>query len=348
MLNLLFVGAIATLLFALLCWGFKTLPQERWQMIAAVPTAKNPDGHWNGVNLTFYGFFSATGITCGIALATLLVLSTEITPKLWLCVAAATIGFCLPASRIIAGLVERKANTFSIAAAAFPAAILLPPLLWLGEKTLRSYNVRLDTAPLIASILISYAIAEAIGRLACISFGCCYGMPLQQARPWLAKLFKHHNLVLHGSTKKAAYASGLRDQPLIPVQALTSIVFACSGLIGLIFFLNQQWRLAMIVPAIGTWGWRAIAEGLRADHRGNSRLSAYQIMSLVATVYLTVFAWLVPIEGSAPNLKLGLHYVASAGMFLSLEALWVCLFLYYGRSRVTASSVSFHVVQRSI
>ena len=29
---------------ALLLWGFRTLPEERWQMIAAVPVAKHGDG----------------------------------------------------------------------------------------------------------------------------------------------------------------------------------------------------------------------------------------------------------------------------------------------------------------
>ena len=31
-------------------------------------------------------------------------------------------------------------------------------------------------------------------------------------------------------------------------------------------------------------------------------------------------------------------------MILVLQLLWVALFLYYGRSRVTASTLSFHVV----
>ena len=61
MLNLTFVATVAVGLLALLSWGVRTLPGERWQMLAAVPVAKAPDGSWRGVNLTFYGFFSATG-----------------------------------------------------------------------------------------------------------------------------------------------------------------------------------------------------------------------------------------------------------------------------------------------
>jgi hypothetical protein len=35
-------------------------------------------------------------------------------------------------------------------------------------------------------------------------------------------------------------------------------------------------------------------------------------------------------------------------MILALQILWAALFLYYGRSRVTASTVSFHVVAGNI
>ena len=60
MINILFLSGLAALLFATLIWGIKTLPSERWQMIAAVAVAKTMDGAWQGINFTFYGFFSAT------------------------------------------------------------------------------------------------------------------------------------------------------------------------------------------------------------------------------------------------------------------------------------------------
>src|ERR1035441_1631714 len=101
-------------------------------------------------------------------------------------------------------------------------------------------------------------------------------------------MFGHFHAVFHGDTKKAAYASGLAEEPLIPVQAITSIVFALAGLAGLGWFLAGSWRMAAIVPVIATWGWRAVSEGLRADHRGNSRISAYQVMALIAMAYLTL------------------------------------------------------------
>ncbi len=349
MLDTVFVAAIAAFISCVLYWGFKTLPSERWQMIAAVPTAKTAEGAWQGLNLTFYGFFSASGMTFGVALAILLISSMRMPLTVAVALVAATVAVCLPASRLVAAIVERKRHTFTIAGAAFVASLTVPPAVWSGERALHSWTqVNIFALPLLAAAAIAYAMAEAIGRLACISFGCCYGMPLRQAPEWLAKLFRRYNLVLHGRTKKAAYASGLDEEPLIPVQAVTSIVFALAGFAGLILFLAQRWRLAMIIPVVGTWGWRTLAENLRADHRGHSRISAYQIMSVIGLSYLVVAGLVIPAEGAAPDVALGLAQITSTSVLVSLQAFWVVMFLYYGRSRVTGSTVSFYVNEKAI
>jgi hypothetical protein len=158
-------------------------------------------------------------------------------------------------------------------------------------------------------------------------------------------VFARFPLVFHGSTKKAAYASGLADEPLIPVQTITSLVFTVAGLAGLGLFLAGQWRLAAVVPVLATWGWRALSESLRADYRGDSRISAYQVMALIAMAYLAVMLTVIPSEGPLPNLAAGLTQLTSASVIVILQLMWVGLFLYYGRSRVTGSVVSFHVVE---
>lgn len=344
MINAAFVATLAALIAALLLWGFRTLPEERWQMIAAVPVMKHRDGGWRGMNLTFYGFFSATGSVFGVALALLLLASVHVSLLVAGILVGGMIALCLPASRLVAAIVEKKSSTYTIAGAAFVAAMLLPPVVWLGAKYLAAWGLTLYAVPTLAAAAIAYALAEAIGRLACMSFGCCYGMPLRDASPGLAKVFRHFNTVFHGETKKAAYASGLQEEPLIPVQALTSLVFTLSGLIGLGCFFAQYWRLGVLVPIVGTWGWRAIAENLRADHRGNTRISAYQIMSIIALVYLSATVFLMPAGGPAPDLVFGLAQTATLPVFLVLQTLWVLLFLFYGRSQVTASVLSFHVV----
>jgi hypothetical protein len=134
MINALFLVGLSVLLLASLIWGIKTLPSERWQMIAAVPVAKTSDGLWQSVNLTFYGFFSATANIFGITLMIVL-LSSVSTPV----TAAAVLIFvmmliCVPSSKIVAAVVEGKSNTFTIAGAAFVAALVLPPEVWALQR----------------------------------------------------------------------------------------------------------------------------------------------------------------------------------------------------------------------
>ena len=202
--------------------------------------------------------------------------------------------------------------------------------------------------PILAATAIVYALSEAIGRMACLSFGCCYGKPLREASPRLARLFARFPLVFHGTTKKAAYASGLADEPLVPVQTITAVVFTLAGLAGLTTFLAGHFRTATIIPALATWAWRAASESLRADYRGESRISVYQVMALIAMAYITLMMAVLPGGGPIPNLAIGLAQLTSAGVIVLLQALWIALFLFYGRSRVTGSVVSFHVLTERI
>ena len=345
MMNFTFVAALAIGLFALLGWGVRTLPAERWQMLAAVPVVKAADGSWRGVNLTFYGFFSATGTVFGFALMLLLLAALGIPASLAILLVLLLLAVCVPASRLIAGLVERKRNTFTVAGAAFVASLVFPWLvLALQPLAAKWLHREIAVLPVLAAAAISYAVGESIGRLACLSFGCCYGMPLRDAKPALARLFRRHNLVIHGATKKAAYASGLADQPLIPVQAITSVVFAAAGVAGLALFLVRHFRLAALVPVIATWGWRACSEWLRADYRGDSRISVYQCMAIASVLYLGIFLVWLPSSAMTPDLSAALAQFSSVAIILPLQAFWVALFLYYGRSRVTASTLSFHVI----
>lgn len=350
MLNVTFVATLAIGLFALLSWGVRTLPAERWQMLAAVPVAKSIDGSWRGVNLTFYGFFSATATVFGFAMILVLLASVGMPVALAIALALLVLLVCVPASRLIAGIVERKRNTFTIAGAAFVATILLPlAIVLLQPLAAKFLHHEFAVLPILAAGTIAYALAESIGRLACLSFGCCYGMPLRDARPALARIFQKHNLVIHGSTKKAAYASGLAGEALVPVQAITSAVFAASGVAGLALFLAGQFRLAALVPLLASWGWRACSEWLRADHRGGSRISAYQVMAIVSVLYLGAFVMLLPTPSvTAPDLSAAFVQVFSAPVILLLQMFWGALFFYYGRSRVTGSTLSFHVIAERV
>lgn len=349
MIDIVFVAGLAAVMSAALAWGVRTLPSERWQMIAAVPLTKNGSGEWRGLNLTYYGFFSATASVFGVALVVILATSVNIPLAALAAVIVIMLGICVPASRLIAWVVEGKRNTFTIAGAAFLGSLMLPPGLVAARWMLgKSMGWNIAVVPLLAAAAIAYAFSEAVGRMACLSFGCCYGKPVREVGPRLSKFFGHFPAIFHGETKKVAYASGLAEEPLVPVQAITAVLFTASGLIGLVLFLAGYFRLAAIIPALATWGWRALSELLRADYRGDSRISAYQVMAIIAMVYLSIVLLLLPAGGPPPNLAAGLAVVTSAGVIVALEVLWVALFLYYGRSRVTGSVLSFHVVAEHV
>ena len=88
------------------------------------------------MNLTFYGFFSATGSVFGIGMAMLLLASVHVSMLVAVILVAGMVVLCLPASRLVAAIVEKKSSTYTIAGAAFVAAMLLPPVVWLGAKLL--------------------------------------------------------------------------------------------------------------------------------------------------------------------------------------------------------------------
>ena len=57
MIKEIFVILLVTLFVASFTWAFRPLPQEKWQIIAAVLQAKETDGLWRGRDLTCYGYF---------------------------------------------------------------------------------------------------------------------------------------------------------------------------------------------------------------------------------------------------------------------------------------------------
>jgi hypothetical protein len=110
-------------------------------------------------------------------------------------------------------------------------------------------------------------------------------------------------------------------------------------------FLAERYRVAALIPLLTSYGWRACSEWLRADYRGASKVSPYQIMTIISLVYLAVAIVLVPDAGGIkPDLIAAFRQMSSAWVLVLSQLLWMLLFLYYGRSRVTSSVLSFHVV----
>ncbi len=199
----LFTLCLALPVALLLAWAFKRLPDERWQMMAAVPLRKYPDGTWSGVNLTWYGFFSATAYTAAVTVLIMLMGAMGTPAAAIAAMTIAVLAICIPAASIIARLVERKRHVLTVGGAAFAGIIAIPAAVVavqaaVGEKL--GWDLRV--LPVVAAVCTAYCFGEGLGRLACISFGCCYGMPLSRAPVWMRRLFSLQVFYLFGRYKK--------------------------------------------------------------------------------------------------------------------------------------------------
>lgn len=167
-------------------WACKRLPDERWQFLASVPVIKDDQGRWLGLNFTYYGLLTANALVFGVTLLIILFGSLGVPLITTLGIILAVLACCLPAARWVARLVEGKQCTLTIAGAFFVGIIVTPALLALANAYLPGDTIQpVPIVPALAAIMIAYAFGEGLGRLACISFGCCYGVALGDAHPML-------------------------------------------------------------------------------------------------------------------------------------------------------------------
>src|SRR5215510_14513610 len=207
LISLLILVAFFSSLFY---WAFRNLPAEHWQIIAAVPFKRRDDGTWHGVNLTYYGFFNATA--CVFSCATILMLmgSVKVSLAATLAITCLLLIICFPAAKIVARLVERKSSTFTIGGASFVGILLLPWIIYAFNSFAGPrFHLTASMTPMLAAVAIAYAFGEAFGRLACISFGCCYGKLLWQTPQSLQRILRRYCFVFRGETKKVAYEANL-------------------------------------------------------------------------------------------------------------------------------------------
>ena len=328
-------------------WGFIYLPRERWQILASIPLRRSGEGQWQGVNLTFYGFFTANAYLLALALMVLLLSSTGVSIPHLLSLALILLVVCVPASSLVARWVENKAHTFTVGGAVFVGILAAPWTILLLNHLLAPSAI--PVLPALAALGIAYACGEGFGRLACISFGCCYGKALSSCNPVVQRIFKHFHLVFEGATKKISYAGHLDGQPVVPVQILTAGLYCLTAVVGTGLFLHAHYGQAFVLCGSVTQGWRIISEFLRADHRGELSFSAYQWMGLISVGYIGATAWLAPNAPiSMPDVSTGIHALWNPLVIVSLQLVWWILFLYTGCSSVTGASMSFHVHQDRI
>jgi len=95
--------------------------------------------------------------------------------------------------------------------------------------------------------------------------------------------------------------------------------------------------------------WRVFSEVLRADDRGAGKISSYQIMSLIACIYGPLTAYIL--HGShpkIPSLVSGLENLWNPAVIIFMLSLWIVIFIYMGKSRVTASLIDIKVQTNEI
>lgn len=342
MSNYLVLSLLAGLTALFYGWSFRHLPSDRWQVLATIPRRQDAQGDWQGLNLTWYGFFTASAYV--IAVATFLVLIATIPAHIGAAatLVALTLVLCVPASRWVSRIIDRKPYGFTVAGAYTLGAVVMPLLA--GAINLAAAEELILLAPTLAAGAIALVIGEGIGRLACISFGCCYGIPLAECPNAVSRLFLHRGFRFIGDTKKASYESGLSGVLLVPIQAMTAVVLTVTAFAATALFLNGLYRAAFVSAVVVSQLWRFASEWLRADDRGSGRITAYQWMALGFVVYGALGALIVA-DRPAPTVSL---YEAASKLWnplglLALQALWALVFLYTGCSRTTAASLRLHV-----
>jgi prolipoprotein diacylglyceryltransferase len=346
----LFLLGCALLFSLLIALGWRHLPNERFQMLAAVPIRRRDDGRWQGINFTWYGLVLATAAVIALGFTLVLTLAAGMAPAPVLALLLLIVGLCVPAARWAARLVEKKRYTFTIGGAFFCGLTATPPLILLVNGGCRLLDLPpLNIQPMLAALGIGYILGEGLGRLACLSFGCCYGKPLRQCGRVAAFLLDRVAVVFAAPTHKAVYEGGLAGVKLVPIQGLTCILYTATALAATHLFLQGSWRSAFLLSLLTSQMWRVLSETLRADFRGFTAVSAYQKMGLAAIVYGGLLCLLLPQPIlPQPDIGRGLALLTQPLLLFGLQCAWIGLFLHFGRSMVTSATLSFAVRRNRI
>ena len=245
---------------------------------------------------------------------------------------------------------EKKENTLTIGGASFVGFIFLPLGLWLIEFVGKTYfGLRLPVLTALAAISIAYVFGESLGRLACVSFGCCYGKELVEIHPVLRRFFSNRCFVFTGKTKKIAYAHGMDGKKVFPIQAITSILYLFIGLSGILLYLKGHYMWAFLVTVVLSQLWRFFSEFFRADYRGDRSISVYQLMSIFVAFYVIPISMIFSQTTTAlPLLQNGIRMIWDPMIILCIQGIFMMTFLYTGLSKVMYAHISFFVDKKNI
>jgi hypothetical protein len=348
--NLLFIVGLGVFLSLLSIWGFHFLPHERWQVLGTIPIAKTADGQWQGLNLTYYGVFNGVAIVMAVAIMLVMLGSTAMPLSGAVAFITLTLALAGPAAKIVARIVEKKPCTLTVGGASF-VGILAAPWIALAIRALfRHWALPpFEVMVIMAAVSTAYAFGEGLGRLSCISFGCCYGRPVSALPRRLQFVFRRLNFVFQGKTKKIAYAHALDGHQVLPVQALTAVIYYLAGLLGTWLFLTGHFTAAFLVTLATTQIWRVVSEFLRADYRGTGRLSVYQWMAFISVVYAVGIAWWFAAPApAAVAIQQGLKVLWDPPVILFLQGLFLAVFLFTGRSKIITAQLTFRIKAENI
>jgi hypothetical protein len=136
---------------------------------------------------------------------------------------------------------------------------------------------------------------------------------------------------------------------VIPIQGISSVILVGTGLLGTLLFLQGHMAAAFLSTWLLTQIWRIVSEFFRADFRGKGKISVYQFLALAGAFYgIAVTFFLSEKSWTRPDLLNGFRTFWNPGVILAIQAVWLIIFLYSGRSKVTASRVQFSVLRDQI
>lgn len=344
--NYLVIGMISFICVIAVWWGGSFLPGERWQFFASIPMRKGEDGSWDAVNITWYGLILSGSAVFALALYLVMMAGAGVSAGAGLCLMAALLAVCVPASSLVARIVERKPATLTIGGAAFVGVLAAPfAIMALNRFIGPVMGESLPPGQTLAACSVSFLFGEGMGRLACLSYGCCYGKPVEEYRGLIGLVFEKTAVIFHGKTKKIAYASNLEGHRVVPIQSVTMLASFLAGIVTLTFYASGHCLAAYIGAATSAGTWRIVSELFRNDYRGGGRVSAYQVMSGLSIIYVGGVALFLG-DGSVVkrvNLLNGFGSLWNPGVLVFLLAVWIMLVLFTGVSSTTYSQVRFHL-----
>jgi hypothetical protein len=343
--NIIIVTTMAVIFTLSYFFLFRHLAHERWQFLASLPVERTGEGRWRGVNITFYGLIISLGAGFSLFLSFFLCGSMGYSLGEISAITGLLLALCVPAVKIAAWIIERKKGTITIGGGSFTGFVVTPWFLLLVFGHTRPENASQFVMPVLAVFCTAYAFGEGIGRLSCISFGCCYGRPVRELGGFARLIFEKMNFVFTGRTRKAVYDGNLEGVKLIPVQAITAVISTAAGLTGLYLILEGHHTAAFIVTLCATQIWRFLSEFLRADYRGGAgnRISVYQRMNLFTLLYyMAVIPQFSGTSLSKPDVFAGISFIWDPAVILVIQAVSAAILIYTGLSTVTHSEICFH------